>query len=311
MIGLSIRDCVSNGDELRAGRSLPLHPRAPWPPKVDLFGIQVSVVNCDHACDAILGAALRREPAAVSAFSVHALMESCNSPGLAEKVNNFAMIVADGQPVRWALNWLHDARLTRNVRGSELMWRVCERAEAERVSIYLYGGTHEALQTLRARLHEALPELVISGAESPPFRPLSDEERVQMIRRVNRSGAGLMFVGLGCPKQDHFASDHAGCIHAVQLCVGAAFDFHAGTKAMAPEWMQRRGLEWLFRLCHEPRRLWKRYLVTNSQFLLKLLSELVRLRVERLATRALPVQGRPSLSAYEPQTATIEDRQFP
>jgi N-acetylglucosaminyldiphosphoundecaprenol N-acetyl-beta-D-mannosaminyltransferase len=114
------------------------------------------------------------------------------------------------------------------------------------------------------------PGLIIVGAEAPPFRALTPEEDEQMVERINASGAGLLFIGLGCPKQDHFAADHAGRIQAVQLCVGAAFDFHAGNKRTAPAWMQRRGLEWMFRLCQEPRRLWKRYLVTNTLFLYKL-----------------------------------------
>ncbi|HEV3136869.1 MAG TPA: WecB/TagA/CpsF family glycosyltransferase, partial [Pirellulales bacterium] len=127
------------------------------------------------------------------------------------------------------------------------------------------------------------PALTIAGAESPPFRSLSPEEDAAMIDRVNASGAGLFFIGLGCPKQDYFAADHADRIRAVQLCVGAAFDFHAGTKATAPEWMQRRGLEWLFRLYQEPRRLWKRYLVTNSIFVRKLAAQFIRQRVLRLS----------------------------
>jgi N-acetylglucosaminyldiphosphoundecaprenol N-acetyl-beta-D-mannosaminyltransferase len=247
----------------------------PWPRKFNLFGVPVSAVTCEQACDAILIAAQRREPAVVSAFSVHALIEAVTTSELAKKASQFAMIIPDGQPVRWALNWLHGARLKRNVRGSELMWRLCQRAEDEGVSIYLYGSTSETLAAIKANLLKAFPTIEIVGAEAPPFRPLSPEEDAELIHRVNASGAGLMFIGLGCPKQDYFAAEHADKIQAVQLCVGAAFDFHAGTKATAPEWMQRRGLEWAFRLYQEPRRLWKRYLVTNSIFLVKLTAALL------------------------------------
>jgi exopolysaccharide biosynthesis WecB/TagA/CpsF family protein len=253
-----------------------------WPPKHDLFGVRVSAVTCDQACDAILSAAQQREPAVVSAFAVHALIEAATEPALATRVNRFAIITPDGQPVRWALNWLHGVRLKQRVYGPDLMWRLCERAADEGVSIYLYGSSPATLAALEANLLKAFVTIKIAGVESPPFRPLSPEEDAAMIARVNASGAGLLFLGLGCPKQDYFAAEHADHIRAVQLCVGAAFDFHAGTKSTAPEWMQRRGLEWAFRLYQEPRRLWKRYLVTNTIFLQKLAAQWIRHRLLRL-----------------------------
>lgn len=280
-------------------------PAVKWPPKFDLFGVQVSAVTCDEACDAILSAAARREPAVVSAFSVHALIEAATAPELAKRANRFALIAPDGQPVRWALNWLHGARLERNVRGSDLMWRLCQRAATEGVSIYLYGGTSETLAALRANLRKTFTTIEIAGAESPHFRPLSPEEDVEMIDRVNASGAGLMFVGLGCPKQDYFAAEHVGRIGAVQVCVGAAFDFHAGTKASAPQWMQRRGLEWVFRLYQEPGRLWKRYLTTNTRFILKLLDQLARRQLLRVTPRrATAARARP----FRREQASPEDQ---
>src|SRR5262249_33817743 len=143
-------------------------------------------------------------------------------------------------------------------------------AAAQGVPIYLYGGNPVVLEQLQANLRKQFPELLIAGAESPPFRVLTREEDESVVERINASGAQLVFIGLGCPKQDHFAHEHRDRIRAVQLCVGAAFDFLAGTKKTAPAWMQRHGLEWLYRLCQEPRRLWKRYLVTNSIFVAKL-----------------------------------------
>jgi exopolysaccharide biosynthesis WecB/TagA/CpsF family protein len=144
------------------------------------------------------------------------------------------------------------------------MIRLCRAAAKEGVSIYLYGSSPEVLELLSANLKNECPGLVIAGAESPPFRPLSKDEARAAIQRINDSGAGLVFIGLGCPRQDWFAFEHKHEIRGVQLCVGAAFDFHAGNKKMAPGWMQKRGLEWLFRLVQEPKRLWKRYLVTNT-----------------------------------------------
>jgi N-acetylglucosaminyldiphosphoundecaprenol N-acetyl-beta-D-mannosaminyltransferase len=258
---------------------------AHWPAKFDLFGVLVSAVSCDDACDAILGAVRRREPAVVSAFDAHALVEAA-TPKLTNKANQFALIVPDGQPVRWAINWLYGARLPRNVRGSELMWHLSRRAAAENVSIYLYGSTHQTLAALQRNLRKSFAEIEIVGAESPPFRRLSPEEDAAMVERVNSSGAGLMFIGLGAPKQDHFAAEHAGRIQAVQICVGAAFDFHAGSKATAPEWMQRRGLEWLFRLYQEPARLWRRYLVTNTTFIAKFMNQFIRQQSRRVISSA-------------------------
>jgi N-acetylglucosaminyldiphosphoundecaprenol N-acetyl-beta-D-mannosaminyltransferase len=237
-------------------------------------------VTCDEAGEAILSAAQQRTAAGVGAFSVHALIEATD-PEFVDQASRLAIITPDGQPVRWALNWLHGVGLKRNVRGSELMWRLCERAAEIGVSIYLYGGAPETLEALVSRLRKVFPELEIAGAEAPPFRPLSPDEDEAMVERVNASGAGLMFVGLGSPKQDRFVVEHLDRIQAVQLAVGAAFDFHAGVKATAPKWMQRHGLEWVFRLVQEPRRLWKRYLVTNTQFVLKLSAAFISQRLVR------------------------------
>ncbi len=253
-----------------------------WPKKHDVFGVQVTAAGHDALCDAIMSVASRRCAAVVSAFAVHALIEACTSRDLAEKVNRFAAITPDGQPVRWALHWLHGARLKSTVQGYELMWQLCERAAKNGVSIYLYGSSEETLAALSANLQSAFPGLIVAGVESPPFRPLTLEEDAAMVERVNTSGAGLMFIGLGCPKQDHFAADHVDRIQAVQLCVGAAFDFLAGTKPMAPMWMQRSGLAWVFRLSQEPQRLWKRYLVTNSIFVRRLVTQLLQQRLLRL-----------------------------
>jgi exopolysaccharide biosynthesis WecB/TagA/CpsF family protein len=251
-------------------------PALAWPRKVDLFGIGISPTTYDEAVEAILDAASRREPAVVACQAVHAVMTACGDPVLKQRVNQFEMLTPDGQPVRWAMNLLHGTRLKERVYGPELMLRLCRGAAERGVSIYLYGGSPEVLARLQLVLLEQCPGLRIAGAESPPFRPLAPEEDREVVERINSSGAGLVFIGLGCPKQDHFAFEHRESIRAVQLCVGAAFDFHAGAKPMAPEWMQRRGLEWLFRLVQEPRRLWRRYLTTNSLFVAKLTAAWLR-----------------------------------
>ncbi|MEM7315129.1 MAG: WecB/TagA/CpsF family glycosyltransferase [Planctomycetota bacterium] len=153
--------------------------------------------------------------------------------------------------------------------------------------IYLFGGTEEVLDQLNARLMQRYPDLKIAGSYAPPFRPLTPHEENQVVDDIRSSDARIVFIGLGCPKQDLFAYKLRNQISAVQICVGAAFDFHAGVKRMAPKWMQSRGLEWLYRLSQEPSRLWLRYLTTNSLFVLKLIPFLLKNRMLGSSQRIL------------------------
>ena len=248
-----------------------------WPRKFDVFGVGISATTYSDATAAILKAAEERIGAVVSAHAVHALITFSASQPLRDMANTFEMITPDGQPVRWALNRLHGARLADRVYGPSLTLHLCEAAAERGVPIYLYGGANDdVLRKLQANLLFKYPKLNIAGAYSPPFRPLSAEEADRLVEEINASGAGIVFIGLGCPKQDEFAHAFRDRIHAVLVCVGAAFDFHAGIKGSAPAWMQRRGLEWLYRLVQEPRRLWKRYLVTNSIYVGKFAAALAR-----------------------------------
>lgn len=239
-----------------------------WPPKYDLFGALISATDYDQAEELIMHAARMRMSAVVSHLPVHSIVTAWQDGNYRRGINAFEIAAPDGQPVRWALNRFHGVRLRDRVYGPHLMLRLCRRAAREGVAVYFYGSTPHVLERLKQNMCSACPGLVVAGCDSPPFRPLSDEEDAAAVERMNSSGAGIVFIGLGCPKQDHYAFAHRGRIRAVQVCVGAAFDFHAGTKPMAPRWMQRAGLEWLFRLLSEPRRLWRRYVVTNSIFLL-------------------------------------------
>jgi exopolysaccharide biosynthesis WecB/TagA/CpsF family protein len=247
-----------------------------WPRKVDLFGVGVSVTDYAGATAVVLEAARRRQSAVVTCHAVHAIVTASGDRDLRAKVNTFELVTPDGQPVRWAMNLLHHTGLTDRVYGPDLTLHLCRAAAEEGVPIYLYGGNPTVAEKLRANLLQLCPNLEIAGHEAPPFRPLTFEEDEAVVERINASGAGLVFIGLGCPKQDLFAAEHRDRIRAVQVCVGAAFDFHAGVKSVAPAWMQRRGLEWLYRLWQEPGRLWRRYLVTNSIFLAKLAAAFVR-----------------------------------
>lgn len=241
-----------------------------WPEKKELFGVRVSVTTCDEAVEAILQAARRHVSTVVSLHPVHGVVTASGDPALREATNTFELVVPDGQPVRWALNLLHRAGLRDRVAGAHLMWCLCRRAAEEGVPIYLYGSSAAVLESLQTNLRARFPRLSIAGAQSPPFRRLTPQEDQATVSRINASGAGIVFLGLGYPKQDYFALEHRHRVRAVMVCVGAVFDFHSGHKKRAPVWMQRCGLEWLYRLIQEPRRLWRRYLVTNTLFLAKL-----------------------------------------
>jgi exopolysaccharide biosynthesis WecB/TagA/CpsF family protein len=238
-----------------------------WPPKKDVLGVEVSVTDYDELAGLFVEAARLREPFVASFLAVHAVVTAAMDPSYRYRINSFEVVGPDGQPVRWALNLLHKVGLKERVCGPVMMLKMCERCAKEGIGIYLYGSTTDTLQRLQANLTARFGGLHIAGVESPPFRPLTPEENEAACERINASGAGIVFIGLGCPRQDIFAHQNRFRIQAVQLCVGAAFDFHAGKKKMAPPWMQKYGLEWTYRMIQEPRRLWKRYLVTNAMFI--------------------------------------------
>ena len=269
-VRLQVSGATITPDDSRAGQL------ASWPAKRDVFGVKLSPTNYETATSCIINAARNGIPGVVSCTAVHAVVTVSCDAELRDKVNEFEMVCPDGQPVRWALNLLHGTQLQQRVYGPELMLRLCGGAAEQGVGIYLYGGSPDVSQKLPKKLQEIYPQLRVVGSESPPYRPLTADEDAAVIKRINDSGAGIVFIGLGHPKQDQFASAHRDSIKAVQVCVGAAFDFHAGAKSMAPAWMQHCGLEWVFRLCQEPRRLWKRYLVTNSIYVGKLAAALLR-----------------------------------
>ncbi|MFH5804240.1 WecB/TagA/CpsF family glycosyltransferase [Alienimonas sp. DA493] len=269
-----------------------LGPPPRWPAKRDLFGVGVTPTTYAEAAECVVRAGARRESAVVGAFAVHAVVTASGDPALRAAVNRFEMITPDGQPVRWALNLLHAAGLKDRVYGPTLTLEICRLAAERGVPVYLYGGAEHVTPRLAKRLKTMFPALKVAGFASPPFRALNAPEQAEDDRRavdlINASGAGIVLIGLGCPKQDFLAARLRDRLNAVQVCVGAAFDFHAGVKPVAPRWMQDRGLEWFYRLASEPQRLWKRYLVTNSIYLGKLglaLANLPRILRQRRAGR--------------------------
>lgn len=242
-----------------------------------VLGARIDAVAWAAALDRLLGWALARESRYVAICNVHVVVTASQDAGYRAVINGADMATPDGAPVAWMLRRQGFAGQPR-ISGPDLMWALCERCAAEDVSVYLYGSTEATLAALQARLAAVFPALAFAGAESPPFRPATTVEDAATVQRINCSGAGVVFVGLGCPKQEKWMAAHKGRIKAVMIGVGAAFDFHAGFVRRAPHWMRQNGLEWLHRLASEPRRLWKRYLVTNTLFIIGAVRQLVMKR---------------------------------
>jgi N-acetylglucosaminyldiphosphoundecaprenol N-acetyl-beta-D-mannosaminyltransferase len=209
--------------------------------------------------------AARRESRYVCFCNVHSLVTGKRDPDFQRAVQDADTAAPDGMPVAWLMRRRGMERQER-IDGPNLMWRYAERAAIDGTPVFLYGATDETLAKLIDNLLYAFPGLNIVGHYSPPFRALEPHEEDEIIRRIVDSRARVVFIGLGCPRQEVWMSQISWRIPAVLLGVGAAFDYHAGTLRRAPAWMQRFGLEWLFRLCAEPRRLWRRYFVTNCLF---------------------------------------------
>lgn len=238
-------------------------------------GVWVAAVDYDHAVSRIIEAARSARPLSVSALAVHGVMTGVLDREHAHRLNALDLVVPDGQPVRWALNLLHRVGLKQRVYGPELTLRVLAEAARRNVPVFFYGSTPDVLAQLERRLRERFPALEIAGAQPSRFRQLTAEENAAMIADIKRSGAGIVFVGLGCPRQEVWAFENTADLSMPVLAVGAAFDFHAGLLSQAPAWMQDRGLEWLYRLSVEPRRLWRRYLYLNPLFCLRIARQYV------------------------------------
>ncbi len=228
--------------------------------------VPIDVVSWEDAIARIQGWADQRSSRYVCITNVHSVVTARRDGLFSQVVRSADMATPDGAPVAWMLRRLGFAEQQR-INGPDLMWRYCEQAAGRNESIYLLGATPETLERLQNRLAATFPALRIAGAESPPFRPLSGSEDAAIVARINASGAGTVWVSLGCPKQELWMATHRGQVRAVMVGVGAAFDYHAGTVRRAPAWMRNAGLEWLHRLASEPRRLWRRYLLTNSIFI--------------------------------------------
>ena len=245
--------------------------------KRDVLGVMVDAVDYPAAVERTLAAAREGRPYAVSALAVHGVMTGVRDPAHRRRLNALDLVTPDGQPVRWALNWLHGCGLSERVYGPELTLRLCAGAAQEGLPVYFYGSRQEVLEALCARLQQRFPELRIAGAEPSQFRRLAADEVEAVVARVRASGAKVAFVGLGCPRQEVFAYELREALSMPVVAVGAAFDYHAGLVDEPPRWMQDRGLQWSYRLKQDPKRLWRRYLLLNPDFAARLVGQKLHL----------------------------------
>jgi N-acetylglucosaminyldiphosphoundecaprenol N-acetyl-beta-D-mannosaminyltransferase len=246
--------------------------------KQNILGVGVDAVDYEAAVARIITAARERCPLSVSALAVHGVMTGVLDEVQRYRLNHLDLVVPDGQPVRWAINLLYRAGLPDRVYGPTLTLKVCEQAAREGLPIYLYGSRPEVLAALGTNLPARFPGLVIAGSQPSRFRTTTPEEKRAIVEQIRGSGARITFVGLGCPRQEVWAYEYRDVLEMPVLAVGAAFDFHAGLLSQAPARMQRLGLEWLYRLTREPRRLWKRYALLNPAYLVLLALQATRLR---------------------------------
>ncbi|MEM7062783.1 MAG: WecB/TagA/CpsF family glycosyltransferase [Cyanobacteria bacterium P01_B01_bin.77] len=235
--------------------------------RLAILGVFVDATSYGDACDRISRWTTAKQSCYIVAANVHVVMTAYWNQDYRRILNHAALVTPDGMPLVWGLRRLGITHQPR-VYGPDLMLAWCDRAAQEQLSIYLYGGTSPMVQRLAQNLQQQFPDLIIAGSHAPPFRSLTPAEEAADVAAIRQSGAAVVFVGLGCPKQEEWMARQQGKLNTVMIGVGAAFSFHSGTVSQAPRWMMSWGLEWAYRLWQEPRRLWRRYVLNNSAFLL-------------------------------------------
>jgi len=242
--------------------------------RVNILGVGVSAINMPMALETIDIWIRTGKTHYICVSTVHGIMECQRDEKLRQIHNSAGMVTPDGMPLVW-LNWLKGYRHVERVYGPDLMLEVCRESVSKGYKHYLYGGKAGVAELLSKKLTELFPGLLIAGAYSPPFRPLTIEEDQAVVDQINASGANIVWIGLGAPKQERWMAEHVDTLcFPVLIGVGAVFDYHSGVKRQAPRWMQRSGLEWLFRLLSEPVRLGPRYLINIPVFLFLILLQL-------------------------------------
>ncbi|MFN6962615.1 MAG: WecB/TagA/CpsF family glycosyltransferase [Pyrinomonadaceae bacterium] len=230
-----------------------------------VVSLDVCVTDIDRTVAALAGLARSGRGGYVCFSTVHMVMESFDSAEFGARVNGADLVVPDGMPLVW-MQKLQGRRDASRVRANDLMMRLMEYAARNGMKVGFYGGRQDVIDAICRRAAAELPDLEVVYAYSPPFRPLTADEDRRIVEEINAADPDFLFMGLGCPKQENWMAEHRDRLRAVMLGVGASFDFYAGNVKESPEWLGRLGLEWLFRLTQEPRRLWRRYLILNPRF---------------------------------------------
>ena len=244
-----------------------------------ILGTRVDVTTYDDAVARIAGWMGERQGRMVCVCSVHPVMVASDDPTFHAVMQSADLVTSDGMPLVWALRLLGAPEATR-VYGPDLTLVVCAWAAANGIPVGFYGSAPVVVERLTANLRRRFPPLQIGYQHSPPYRRLTEVERNAELRAIRGSGVRVLFVGLGCPKQERWMAERRDELDVVMLGVGAAFDYLAGTLPQPPAWMQRAGLEWLFRLLIEPRRLWRRYLRNNPRFVLRFARQYLAYRLD-------------------------------
>ena len=270
-------------------------PRSP--PRVDILGVGVSAINMAEALAIIDGWIQERAPRYVCVTDAHGVVAGHRDERLRAIQHRAGLVTPDGMPLVWLCRLAGHQDVGR-VYGPDLMLALCEHSLARGYRHFFYGGGEGVAEQLAARLSRRFPGLAVAGTFSPPFRRLTKEEDDEIVRRIGDSGADIVWIGLGTPKQELWMADHVERMEAAVLIgVGAAFDFHSGRKRQAPYWIQRSGFEWLFRLATEPRRLWRRYLGTVPAFIVLMLMQKFRIVKFSIAPRARRTRGIPNTTS--------------
>jgi N-acetylglucosaminyldiphosphoundecaprenol N-acetyl-beta-D-mannosaminyltransferase len=246
--------------------------------RVNVLGVGLSAINLDLALKAVDSALAQKFRGYVCVTGVHGVMEAQHDPQMRAILNHSLLTTPDGMPMVW-VGRLNGFRHMDRVYGPDLMLLVCELSQRKGYTHFLYGGGKGVAEELQRRLESKFPGIKIVGSHTPPFRPLNELEQAELVRSVNERKPDIVWVGLSTPKQEKFMAQFMDRFDATLMFgVGAAFDFHAGRVRQAPRWMQRCGLEWLFRLGCEPRRLWRRYFRNNPLFLFRIICQLAGIK---------------------------------
>ena len=265
-----------------AAASTAAPPELPAVPTRRVLGVDLAATDYEGAMDAMDALVERRARGYVCAVATHAVMVAQDDPEMRAALSESTLTVPDGMPLVWAMNALGE-RLDDRVYGPDLMLRYIERCARRGHRVYLYGGRDDgALADLADNLRRRFEGLDVVGGYSPPFRTLAPEEEAEVIARIEAARPDVLWVGIGVPKQEKWMLRMRPRLEVPVMCaVGAAFDFHAGLVPQAPQWLQRRGLEWLYRLTREPRRLAPRYLRYNPRFAVAAARQVARARLAR------------------------------